>query len=207
MTNKLGVKVPAVLNVSLSYAAAIDTFLLNTELPFDATMLGFEVYGAVAGKINIRSVKFSYCGTTIKCGEYFRNNHDFVNKGSTNSINGFNFVAGYNYISLGTPRALTKGTMILARVDSGAVALDTSNNYAYDDLYDLNQYLYPVNDQNNTRLYLNIIIDRYFYRSSIFISKILLLNETIINSNLTWKMSDSSIESTTKISLTNCKKS
>lgn len=179
--------------------------MINTELPFDATVIGFEVYATVPGKLVLNTVNFDLCGISIKCGDYFRMNRKYISRRLGKNLE-FNLNLGYNRIIFTNKLSLVKGTLFLIKSSSNAeIALDTSNEYVYGDFYIDNNDLFYLNDTENTRYFFNVIIDVKYYQKTIILSRIVSFDQNIEHLTLNARFKDSENTTEVEIIATNCK--
>lgn len=204
MKNFLGVDVPNQVFDFNENIHKMQSILINSEILFDSHVIGFQVFASVAGKFILKYAIHDYCGATIKCGDYFKNNRDYSKIGSIKTVDQFILVQGYNRIIFKNPLFLTKGTLFLIEPSTSQIAVQNSFNYPFEDYYIENNFLYPLNDVSNSRFYFNVLIKEEFYQKSIFFSKRVQLEGEKKEFNFSASLMNQNITKTVNILATNC---
>lgn len=136
---------------------------MSTEARFDAHILGYELYAYSSGYVTIGITKFSECGKSILCSDYFDN---FGNNYTQHVIfsNKYFIQEGYNQLSLCQKEKIPKGSLVYVSIYSNSTAklYIEESNFTSD--YQQNKIEFiPIASSNNKRVLLNLLFLEYDY--------------------------------------------
>lgn len=144
---------------------------LNNEIKFDMTLIGFELYGAVAGYVNLRYVKLSDCGQIELCSSYYSNSSNQIFSDYQTIVDYSIYIPiGYYKYMLTKAIDLKKGyVLIIYHYNEGRIGVDTSGSAMISDYYRtyssaLKSYVaVKLNSFTNYRFYINTLVDPKMY--------------------------------------------
>lgn len=144
----------------------------NSEIRYNTTLLGFEMYAALTGKIQIDLVSFKFCGQNESCTSHFSINSQF-NQTDLKVLSSWQLELkqGYNKFLLPKAISVTKGTLLyLSQNFTGRVVIDTSSSVTFSDyIITKPNTLYNIMKLDpyiNWRFVINCLVDLEMYKTT-----------------------------------------
>ena len=136
---------------------------MSTEARFEAHIIGYELYAYSSGHVIIGITKFSACGQSLSCSDYFDN---FGNNYAEHILfsNKYDIQKGYNQLGLCQQEKIPKGSLVFISIGSNSTAKFYIDDSVSSSDYQKNKIEFiPIASLSNKRVLLNTLFAEQDY--------------------------------------------